>query len=291
MITRSLGPDAPLVSAVGLGGMPLSLQGRPSQDTAVAVIHASLDAGVTLIDTADVYCIDDSDVGHNERLAARSLASWTGSRDAVIVATKGGLTRPGGRWERNGHPKHLRSACDRSLKALGVDCIQLYQLHAPDPNVPFADSVGAVADLRRAGKIRWVGLSNVTVAEIAQAASIVPVTTVQNRLSPFFREALDTGVVDYCAGRGIGFLAYSPVGGARLNKKLPNHPTVTALAEHHGTSAHAVVLAWVMSRAPNVIVIPGARTVEHAVDSAAAAALVLSDTELQSIDAAEFSTA
>jgi aryl-alcohol dehydrogenase-like predicted oxidoreductase len=134
MITRSLGPDAPLVAAVGLGGMPLSLKGRPSQDTAVAVVHASLDAGVTLIDTADVYCIDDSDVGHNERLVARSLASWTGSRDAVIVATKGGLTRPGGRWERNGHPKHLRSACDRSLKALGIDCIQLYQLHAPDPN-------------------------------------------------------------------------------------------------------------------------------------------------------------
>jgi aryl-alcohol dehydrogenase-like predicted oxidoreductase len=291
MITRSLGPDAPLVSAVGFGGMPLSLQDRPSWDTAEEVIHASLNAGVTLIDTADVYCLDDNDIGHNERLVARSLAGWTGPREAVIVATKGGLTRPDGRWERNGRPEHLLRACDRSLKALGKERIQLYQLHAPDPNVPFSDSVGALADLRRAGKIHWVGLSNVTVADIEQAASIVPIATVQNRLSPFFREALDTGVVEYCGQRGIGFLAYSPVGGGRLNKKLPSHPVVTAVAARHGASPHSVVLAWVMSKGPNVIVIPGARTVEHAVDSAEAASLTLSDTELQSIDAAEFSTA
>ncbi|UCG85281.1 MAG: aldo/keto reductase [Gemmatimonadota bacterium] len=291
MITRPLGRDAPPVSAVGLGGMPLSLLDRPSQDAAVAVIHASLDAGMTLIDTADVYCLDDNDIGHNERLVAAALGRWTGPTDAVIVATKGGLTRPSGSWERNGHPEHLRRACDRSLAALGVDCIQLYQLHAPDLNIPLADSVGALADLRHAGKIRWVGLSNVTVAEIEQAESIVPVTTVQNRLNPFFREALNTGVVDHCAQRGIGFLAYSPVGGGRLNKKLPSHPTVAALADRHGTSAHAVVLAWVMSKGPNVIVIPGARTVEHAVDSASAASLELSGAELRSIDDAEFSTA
>lgn len=291
MITRSLGPDAPLVSAVGFGGMPLSLRNRPSPAAATTVIHAALNAGMTLIDTADVYCLDDGDIGHNERLVAQSLTTWSGPSDSVTVATKGGLTRPGGRWERNGRPEHLKQACDRSLKALGVECIQLYQLHAPDPNVPYADSVGALADLRQEGKIRWVGLSNVTLAEIELAQSIVPVTSVQNRLNPFFREALDTGVVDWCAQRGIGFLAYSPVGGARLNKKLPDHRVAQNVARQQGTSAHAAVLAWVLSKGPNVIVIPGARTVAHAVDSAAAADLTLSNSELESIDTAEFSTA
>jgi aryl-alcohol dehydrogenase-like predicted oxidoreductase len=291
MITRSLGPDAPVVSAVGFGGMPLSTRDRPSEEVAITVIHAALDAGMTLIDTADVYCLDDGDIGHNERLVAKALASWKGPNDSVIVATKGGLTRPSGRWERDGRPEHLKRACDRSLKALGVECIQLYQLHAPDPNVPYADSVGALADLRRAGKIRWVGLSNVTVDEIELAESIVPVTSVQNRLNPFFREALDREVVDCCRQRGIGFLAYSPVGGGRLNKKLPDHRVTMNVASQHGTSPHAAVLAWVLSKGPNVIVIPGARTVEHAVDSAAAADLTLSESELESIDKAEFSTA
>jgi aryl-alcohol dehydrogenase-like predicted oxidoreductase len=271
--------------------MPLSLQGRPSEQAGIAVVHASLDAGMNLIDTADVYCLDDSDIGHNERLIARALASWSGDSDAVLVATKGGLTRPQGRWERDASPEHLRSACEHSLRALGVEQIDLYQLHAPDPRVPFAESVGTLADLQREGKIKWIGLSNVSVAEIKQAEAIVSVVTVQNRLNPFFRDALDTGVVDYCRRRGIGFLAYSPVGGGRLNKKLPSHPALAPIAQKHGVSSHAVVLSWVLSRADNVIVIPGARTVEHAIDSTTAAHLALSSEELESIDTAEFSTA
>src|SRR5207245_2104807 len=149
-------------------------------------LHAALDAGMTLIDTADVYCLDDDDIGHNERLIARALAGWTGDRSGVIVATKGGLTRPRGSWQRDARPERLRAACDASLAALGVERIDLYQLHAPDDAVPLADSVGALADLRAAGKIRWVGLSNVAVEEIDEARGIVPVTTVQNRMSPFF---------------------------------------------------------------------------------------------------------
>ena len=271
--------------------MPLSIQGRPAEEIGVAVIHASLDAGMTLIDTADVYCLDDDDIGHNERLIATALDSWSGDRDSLIVATKGGLTRPGGAWERDAAPGHLKSACDRSLRALGVERIDLYQLHAPDPAVPFEESVGAVVELQQAGKIRWIGLSNVSVNEIKQAEKIGPVVTVQNRLSPFFREAIDTGVVDYCGQRGIGFLAYSPVGGGRLNRKLPDHPVVSALAARHGASSHAVVLAWVLSRGESVIVIPGARTAAHAVDSATAAELALTDDDLRSIDEARFSTA
>ena len=291
MQIRSLGPGAPAVSAVGFGGMPLSIHGRPSEQTGITVLHASLDAGMTLIDTADVYCLDDGDIGHNERLIAKALASWSGDPSSVVVATKGGLTRPRGRWERDARPEHLRAACDRSLLALAVDRIDLYQLHAPDPNVPFGDSVGTLAELQQEGKIKWIGLSNVTVAEIKQAEAMVSVVTVQNRLSPFFREALETGVVEYCRQRGIGFLAYSPVGGARLNKKLPAHPTLTPLAQKHGVSPHAIVLSWVLSRAENVVVIPGARTPEHSMDSTTSARVALSEEELESIDAAEFSTA
>ena len=159
MRTRALGPGAPDVAVVGLGGMHLSIADRPDEATALRVIHATLDAGATILDTADVYCLDDADLGHNERLIAKALRTWGGRRDAVVVATKGGMTRPGGRWERNGRPEHLRRACDRSLKALETERIDLYQLHAPDPEVPLIESVGALVELQRAGKIRWIGVS------------------------------------------------------------------------------------------------------------------------------------
>lgn len=286
---RQLGPDAPPVSAVGYGGMHLSIQERPSEEQGIRVIHAALDAGVTLIDTADVYCLDDSEIGHNERLIARAVGSWQGDRGRLLIATKGGLRRPGGRWETDGRPEHLRAACERSLKALGVEQIALYQLHAPDPRVPLEESVGALASLQREGKIRWVGLSNVSVAEIRRAQAIVRVTSVQNRLNPFFREALAEGVVEYCTQEGIGFLAYSPTGGGRLNRKLPSHPVLRAMAARVGVTPHALVLAWVLARSPAVIVIPSARTVEHAVDSAGAGDLTLSEGDLTAITAAEFS--
>jgi aryl-alcohol dehydrogenase-like predicted oxidoreductase len=288
---RKLGPDAAQVSAVGYGGMHLSIQERPSEEQAVRVIHAALDAGVTLIDTADVYCLDDSEIGHNERLIARALRTKPGSRDGIIVATKGGMRRPGGRWEMDGRPEHLRAACEHSLQALGVERIDLYQLHVPDPRVPLAESVGALADLQRQGKVRWVGLSNVSVSEIREVEGVVQITTVQNRLNPFFREALSEGVVEYCTGQGIGFLAYSPIGGGRLNRKLPAHPVLRPIASRLGVTPHAVVLAWVLARSPAVLVIPSARTVEHAVDSTTAAELKLSEADLSAITTAEFSRA
>jgi aryl-alcohol dehydrogenase-like predicted oxidoreductase len=288
---RGLGAGAPAVPAVGYGGMHLSLQERPPQQVSIEVVRAALDAGVRLIDTADVYCLDDSDLGHNERLVADALRGWNGPRNEVLVATKGGVTRPGGRWEPDGRPEHLRGACERSLLALGVDRLALYQLHAPDPRVPFEESVGALADLRREGKIRWVGLSNVSVAQIHAAEAIVPIASVQNRLNPFFREALEEGVVAYCEEGGIGFLAYSPVGGGRLNRKLPEHPVLRPMAAKLGVSAHALVLAWVLSRSPAVIVIPSARSVEHALDSVRARELELSAEDLAAIDQTEFSRA
>ncbi len=291
MNTKPLGPDAPPVSAIGFGGMPLSIAGRPDEPTAIATIHAVLDAGVTFLDTADVYCTDETDIGHNERLFAKALASWQGERASIIVGTKGGLTRNGGGWQRNAHPTHLRAACDRSLKALGVERIDLYQLHAPDPAIPFLESVGVLAELQRAGKIRWVGLSNVSVEEIQEAMNVVPIVTVQNRLNPFFREALRDGVVRFCDREDIGFLAYSPVGGGRLNKKLPTHPALLTIAKRHGVSPHAVTIAWVLAQGESVIPIPAARSAEHAVDAVTAGRIVLEQAEIEAITRAEFSRA
>jgi aryl-alcohol dehydrogenase-like predicted oxidoreductase len=288
MRQRPLGRGAPPVSVVGYGGMHLSIAGRPPESVAVRVIHAGLDAGMTLIDTADVYCLDQNDIGHNERLIAQALGTWGGPRDRVLLATKGGMIRPDGRWERDARPERLRRACERSLQALKVDRIDLYQLHAPDHQVPFEDSVGALVELQREGKIRWIGLSNVSVAEIKAAEAIGEVATVQNRLSPFFREAIETGVVRYCGERGIGFVAYSPTGGGRLTKKLPAHPVLQRLSSELGFSPHALVLAWVLAQGPSVLAIPSARTEAHVRDSAVAGDLALSDADRWAISEAHF---
>jgi aryl-alcohol dehydrogenase-like predicted oxidoreductase len=291
MKTRPLGPEGPPVSAVGFGGMHLSIQGRPPEAQGIQVIQAALDDGVTLIDTADAYCLDDRDVGHNERLIARARAARSGDNSQVVVATKGGVIRIGGRWGTDGSPAHLLAACDASLRALSVERIDLYQLHAPDPEVPFEESVETLAELRRAGKIRWVGLSNVSVPQIRVAEQIVPITVVQNRLNPFFREALADGVLQYCTQQSIAFLAYSPTGGGRLNLKLPTHPVLQPMAARLNVSAHQLVLAWCLAQSPVVIVIPSARTVDHARDSIRAAGLRLSQDDFAAIDRAEFSRA
>lgn len=288
MRLRALGPGAPAVSAIGYGAMPLSLQSRPHEAVAVRVIHAVLDAGVTFIDTANVYCLDHTDIGHNERLIAKALKTWSGTRDPIIVATKGGLVRPKGRWESDARPDRLKRACEQSLRDLGIDRIDLYQLHAPDPGVPFADSIGALAQLQEQGKIRWVGLSNVSVAEIRQAESLVAVTSVQNRLNPFFREALTDGVLTYCQRQGIGFIAYSPMGGWQYHKALSKQRALNAVAKQHGLSPHVVALAWLLAQAPNVIPIPAARNVEHAHDSLRAIDLALPIEQVEAISAARF---
>ncbi len=288
MKLRALGTGVPVVSAVGYGGMHLSVDGRPPEAQGIEVVRAALDAGVTLIDTADVYCLDQHDLGHNERLIAAALSGWRGDRSPITVATKGGMSRPAGRWENNARPEQLRGAVERSLRALGVERLALYQLHAPDPAVPFAASVGALARLREEGKIRSIGLSNVSVAQIREAQGITPLAAVQNRLNPFFREALTGGVVQFCAEQGIAFLAYSPTGGGRLTRKLPSHPVLAPIAARLGLSAHAVVLAWALAQSSTVIVIPSARTVEHALDSVGAAEVELSADDLAAIDAAEF---
>lgn len=276
------------ISPIGFGGMPLSIQGRPPEDVGRQVLHAAIDAGMTLIDTADVYCLDDNDIGHNERLIA-SVVNERPDRDKIRVATKAGLRRPRGAWTNDGSPKHIREACELSLRALGTDQIWLYQFHAPDPRVPFEKSVETFAELQREGKCKHVGLSNVSVDEIDRAGGIVEVVSVQNRLNPYFRESLS--VAAECGRRGITFLAYSPVGGGRLAKKLPKFELLQRIAAAQGCSVHAAVLAWVRSKGPTVVPIPAARTVEHAVDSAKSIDVVLAPDEIEQIDATEFSRA
>src|SRR3954468_20872138 len=187
---RTLGDRT--VSSIGLGGMPMSIEGRPDEARSIATIHAALDAGVTLIDTADAYHRDAGEVGHNEPLIARALAGYGGDTSDVLIATKGGHLRPGdGSWTLDGRPEYLKQACDASLKRLGVDVIGLYQFHRPDPKVDYADSVGAIRDLLDAGKIRYAGISNADPDQIRLSNEILGgrLASVQNQFSPAFRSS------------------------------------------------------------------------------------------------------
>jgi aryl-alcohol dehydrogenase-like predicted oxidoreductase len=237
---------------------------------------------VNLIDTADAYSADDKDVGHNERLIAKAL---DGRRDGVIVATKGGHTRvPGGGWELDGTPEHLKRACEASLKALDTDRIDLYQYHRPDPDVPYAESIGALKELQDEGKIRWVGISNANVEQIELTRSIVDLVAVQNQLSLEYPFPLDKGEVELCERHGIAFLPWSPLGGiSKAADAAEAHDPVRDAAEAHGVSPQQVALAWLLSLSPVVIPIPGASRPESIADSAQAVGLELSHEELQAI--------
>lgn len=273
------------VYAVGLGGMPMSITGRPGEARARATIHAALDAGIDLIDTADVYCKDHTEIGHNERLIA-SVLKERPDRARILVATKGGLERPDGAWTSNAHPVHLIRACEASLVALGVERIDLYQLHAPDEDVPFADTIGALARLQAQGKIAQIGLSNVTVAELDEARAIVDVVSVQNQCGPFDRSAWDDGVIQACEAYGIAFLPWSPMGGRRDKGQIAKDEALAAVGQRIGASPYQVALAWLLAKSPVMIPIPGASRPENAISSAAAAALVLPADALAVLDAA-----
>ncbi len=284
MKTRALGTSGLTVSAVGLGCMYMSVTGRPGEADSVKTMHAAIDAGVTFFDTADVYCHDHRDIGHNERLVARALREKPGAH--VVVATKGGLERPSGAWTRNARPSHLRAACEASLEALGRERIDVYQLHAPDPKVPLAESVGELARLRTEGKIAHVALSNVSVGEIDVARGIVPIVSVQNRWNPLDRSPEKDGVLAHCAKLGIAVLPYSPFGGANGAKSLASVGRIAVVARERGLSPHRLVIAWMLAKGEHVIPIPGARRAESIIDCAKAADVVLSSDDVQAIESA-----
>ena len=291
MRTRGIGnPSVGMinVSAIGLGEMPMSLHGRPPQEQAVRTIHAALDAGITIIDTADSYSANSDDVGHGERLVAKALGAYPGSTAAVLVATKGGHTRlPDGSWGLDGSPDHLRRACDASLTALGVDAIGLYQFHRPDPTVPYADSLGTVRELYEAGKVRLAGISNASVAQIQQAQQILgpALVSVQNQFSPSFRSSEKE--LYYCAEQGLAFLPWSPLGGMGNATALGTRFAAFAdVARAHGVSPQQVCLAWMLAKAPVVIPIPGSSRPATITDSALAADLALTPGDIARLDAA-----
>jgi aryl-alcohol dehydrogenase-like predicted oxidoreductase len=272
------------VFPIGLGGMPMSLEGRPEEAQSIRTIHAALDAGVNLIDTADAYAKDHTDIGHNERLIAKALR---GRRDGVLVATKGGHLRDGQDWPLDGSPEHLKAACEASLKALETDRIDLYQYHRPDPNVPYAESIGALKELQDEGKIRWIGVSNADTDQIEEARSIAELVSVQNQLSLEYPSPVTKGEVALCEQHGIAFLPWSPLGGiANASDAAGSHNPVKDAAQAHGVSPQQVALAWLLALSPVMIPIPGASRPETITDSLKAVDLELSQEELDAVSEA-----
>ncbi|MEU3458348.1 aldo/keto reductase [Streptomyces sp. NPDC006733] len=288
------------VSAIGLGAMPLSIEGRPDEARAFATVHAALDAGVTLIDTADSYHWHADERGHNEALIARAVAAYGGDASAVLVATKGGRGRPGdGSWTVDGRPEHLKRACAESLRRLGGEAVGLYQLHKPDPRVPFAESVGALRELLDAGAIRMAGVSNVDAGQIREAHEILGgrLASVQNEYSPAVRDS--EAELRLCDELGIAFLPWSPLGGisrssldgpsaaaADATVRTTPYPAFHEVAREHGVSPQRVALAWLLAKSPVVVPIPGASRPGTIRDSAAAGEVVLTVEEFARLDEA-----
>ncbi len=308
MTTRRLGDGGPAVGAIGLGCMGMSWAysaGARDDAASVAVIQRALDLGVTLIDTADVY-----GPFTNEELVGRALR---GRRDEAVVATKAGLVVADAntyRIERDGRPEHLAAACDASLARLGIDVIDLYQLHRPDPSVPIEDSVGALADLVAAGKVRHIGVSEVTLDELARADATHPVATVQSEFSLWTRDPL-ADILPWCQANRVAFLPFSPLGRGFLTGRYRSADTfesgdfrasnprftaeamqanlaladrVTDIAAGLGLTAGQVALAWLLAQGDQVIPIPGTKRVAYLEENAAAAAVVLPVEALAALD-------
>ena len=262
----TIGASEVAVYPIGLGGMPLSLAERPPQNQAISVVRAFIEGGGQFIDTANVYCIDDNDIGHNERLIRQALTLFPQRHD-IVVATKGGLRRPKGRWDVDGHPDFLRQSCEASLRDLGVESIFLYQLHAPDPAVPLADSVGALLRLREQGKIHHIGLSNVSPRDIDTALAVAPILSVQNRCNLFERKSFSSGVVEKCRLHNICFIPHSPVGGHYGHHQAAISPGLNRIARKHSVSPYRIMLAWLLQQGPHILPIPGASKITSIVDS------------------------
>jgi aryl-alcohol dehydrogenase-like predicted oxidoreductase len=287
MEPKQLGKTGVFVSAIGLGGMPLSIANRPPESQSIQVIHRALDLGITFIDTADAYCQDESDKHHNERLIHKALTSYPSDVSQVVVATKGGLMRPNGSWTRNGNPEHLRQTIRESFEALGGEKpIDVWQYHAPDTNYSIAESLAPVKEAVAAGLIRFVGVSNFSVEQIKQARDVVDIVSVQNQYSPWERQPETDGVLKYSTQEGLTFLPWSPFGGSRRHQNLADIPAIAQLAKSKGVSVYNIVLAWLRSQSPAILPIPGASKIASIEDSARAADVTLTDEELQRLNRA-----
>jgi len=269
--TISIGGDL-VVRRMGFGAMRITGDGiwgdPPDLDQARAVLRRAVELGVNFIDTADSYGPDVS-----EQLIADALYPYA---DDLVIATKGGLLRPGpGRWDADGRPEHLREACEGSLRRLRLDQIPLYQLHRPDPGVPLAESVGALAQLKDEGKIRHIGVSNVSQAQLQEAQQITPIVSVQNRYNAADRQS--ESMVDTCELEQIAFLPWAPI------QQADTSPAVAEAASRHDASPRQIVLAWLLARSPQMLPIPGTGSADHVETNVAAASIQLSADEVEAI--------
>jgi pyridoxine 4-dehydrogenase len=260
------------VNRLGFGAMRITGRGiwgePPSRDQAIATLRRVVELGVNFIDTADSYGPSVS-----EELIAEALHPYP---DDLVIATKGGLTRPGpNRWDTDGHPEHLREACEGSLRRLRLEQIPLYQLHRPDPSVPLADSLGAIAELKNEGKIRHIGISNVSEGQLREAQKIVPIVSVQNRYNVADRRS--QSLIDLCEQDQLVFLPWAPI------QETEKRVAVAVAAERHGATEHQVVLAWLLAISPAILPIPGTGSPAHAEDNIGAASLELSPQEIRAI--------
>ncbi len=260
------------VNRLGFGAMRITGPGiwgdPPSRDQAIATLRRIVELGVNFIDTADSYGPEVS-----EPLIAEALYPYP---DDLVIATKGGLVRPGpNRWEADGRPEHLRQVCEGSLRRLRLEQIPLYQLHRPDPAVPLAESVGAIAELKDEGKIRHVGLSNVTEDQFREAEQIVPIVSIQNRFNVTDRQS--ESIIDLCEQAGMVFLPWAPI------QQTEQKVAVAVAARRLGVTERQIVLAWLLATSPAILPIPGTGSPEHAEENVAAAAIELSRDEFEAI--------
>jgi pyridoxine 4-dehydrogenase len=267
----SIGGDL-TVNRLGFGAMRITGHGiwgpPPDRDQAMAALRRAVELGVNFIDTADSYGPEVS-----ESLIAEALYPYP---DDLVIATKGGLVRPGpGRWQPDGRPEHLRAACEGSLRRLKLDQIPLYQLHRPDPRVPYADSVGTLVELKDAGKIRHIGVSNVTEDQLREAQRITPVVSVQNRYNVADRSS--EPIVDLCDQEKLVFLPWAPI--QEADRIVP----VVTAARSHGATTRQIVLAWLLNRSPQILPIPGSGSAEHVAENVAAASIQLTNLEATAI--------
>jgi aryl-alcohol dehydrogenase-like predicted oxidoreductase len=262
LTVNRLGFGAMRITGPGIWGEP------PDREQAKAVLRRAVDLGVNFIDTADSY-----GPGVSETLIAEALRPYP---EDLVIATKGGLERTGpGVWPHNARPEHLEQACEASLRRLGLEQIALYQLHRPDPEVPYEESVGALVDLKEQGKIRHIGVSNVSEEQLRRAQQLTPVVSIQNRYNVADRES--ESLVDLCEQEQLTFLPWAPI------QDVADVPAVSDIARRHGATPRQVVLAWMLARSPAVLVIPGTGSPTHVEDNVAAAGLDLTPEEVATL--------
>jgi len=281
--TLTLGEDL-RVYRLGLGAMRITGEGiwgpPTNKQEAIAMLHRALELGINLIDTADSYGPEVS-----ESIIAEALYPYP---QGLVIATKGGLLRTGpGQWPADGSPKHLREALEGSLRRLRVDHIDIYQFHRPDPKVPFEDSVSEIAKMKAEGKIRHVGLSNITLDELTRAQKIVPIVTVQNhynlgqRKSERMTASQSEEMIDTCARQGIGFIPWSPLGMGELARP---GSVLDQIAKRHTAQPNQIALAWLLQRSSTMLPIPGTSSVKHLEENVTGATIKLSQEEFHAID-------